>query len=40
MGSIPVASASSSTTASTAYSEMGAPGARYAATLGRLVTTS
>ena len=40
IGSRPSFLAISSTTLSTANSEMGAPGARYAATLGRLETTS
>src|ERR1700704_677459 len=40
MGSISSFFAISSTTLSTAYSEIGAPGARYAATFGRLETTS
>ena len=40
IGSMPSFLASSSITHSTANSEIGAPGARYAATFGRLVTTS
>ena len=40
MGSISSFLAISSTTLSTAYSEIGAPGARYAATFGRFDTTS
>ena len=40
IGSRPSFLAISSTTLSTAYSEIGAPGARYAATFGRFDTTS
>ncbi len=40
IGSMSSFLAISSTTLSTANSEIGAPGARYAATLGRLETTS